>query len=160
MNKELIQKEIKECKEKLEKLEKQLNYKGRWVPEYDESYYYVDHEKDVMKVLNEETQTDLWNIESRNCFKTRQEAQEYEEYLETKYELMDLAEELNNGVEIDWEDEEQIKYFLYYDSSDKKICLGSTGSIKRKDIYCLKVTIYEKAIEKIGEEILIKYLKY
>ena len=73
---------------------------------------------------------------------------------------MDLAEELNEGEEIDWENLHQIKYSITYDSDDKKIFSISNNVIKNLgQIYCLNKNFFEVAKQKIGEERLESLFK-
>lgn len=93
-----------------------------------------------------------------NCFKSEQEAEEYKENLLTKQQLKDLALELNNGVEIDWENENQKKYYLEYGcySLDYDI---TYSYINLGQIYCLNEDFLKIAKDRIGEEKIIKLIK-
>ena len=95
----------------------------------------------------------------RNYFKTREEAEEYKEVFNTYYDLMDLAEELNNGEKIDWSNDKQKKFYICFKGN--KLVQGYTYSIKEiGEICCLDENFKEKAIEKIGEDKLIKLFTY
>ena len=104
---------------------------------------------------------DNYRYNTRNYFKTEEEAEEYKEVMTTCYDLMDLADELNDGRKIDWNDGNQGKNFIYYDwGSDT---LERTCALKCKDlgqIYCLDKKFKDKAIEKIGADRLKKLFKY
>ena len=95
-----------------------------------------------------------------NCFKTEQEAKEQSENLKTKAELRALAEELNGDEVIDWSNAVQYKYCIDY--LDAEGCLSFNRSTVYKlqgVIYCLVSNFRVKAIERIGEERLIKMIK-
>jgi hypothetical protein len=77
-----------------------------------------------------------------------------------KRELEVLADELNAGVEIDWSNTNQIKYFIGYAAADipylgihKRLYVDGTNLNRLQDnIYCLSKDFLEVALEKLGEE--------
>ena len=78
--------------------------------------------------------------------------------IETKHK--NIAERLNNGRKIDWEDEDQNKYEIYYDYIRKKIeCRAFCYCKDQGVIYCLNKNFLKVAKKEIGEEDLIKYFK-
>lgn len=80
--------------------------------------------------------------------------------LEIETKLKNIAERLNNGIKIDWEDKKQEKYYIYYDYDDKK--LEWFVKCYRKDqgvVYCLDKNFLDVAKKEIEEEQLIKYFK-
>ena len=124
MNLEEIKKQISELQSKVAKLEnenkkeeKQENKKGikRWRAKLDDKYFCVTGcgEADYSYENNDEF--DNYRYKTRNYFKTEEEAEEYQEIINTYYDLMDLADELNNGEKIDWYDKIQRKYYIYFD---------------------------------------------
>ena len=80
--------------------------------------------------------------------------------LEIETKLKNLAERLNAGRKIDWEDKNQNKYEIYYDYIRKKIeCRAFCYCKEQGVIYCLNKNFLEVAKKEIGEENLIKYFK-
>lgn len=78
----------------------------------------------------------------------------------TKQQLKNLAQELNNGVEIDWTDCEIDKYYIYLDNSIDELSFGVANShINLGQVYCLDSYFLKKAKERIGEERLIELIK-
>lgn len=168
MKKEKIIEQIDELKQKIEELEKKVNspeFEGikkgiRQMPETDEYYYYI-HSCGIIvhgKWVNSEA--DLFRFNSGNCFKTEQEAEEYKENLLIKQQLKDLALELNNGAEIDWENTRQNKHIIT--SSNDFKTLNTFATSYHKDlgqIYCLDNQFLAIAEERIGEEKLIKLIE-
>ena len=80
--------------------------------------------------------------------------------LEIETKLENIAERLNNVRKINWEDENQAKFRIYYDYNDKK--LDFCDRYWRKDqgiIYCLDEDFLEVAKKEIGELNLIKYFE-
>lgn len=131
----------------------------RQIPEYGEKYFFVNSRGDIDYKFWEEIETDLFRFNTGNCFKTEQEAEEYKENLLTKQQLKDLALELNNGVEFDWENDNQHKYVIYVDCITSKLsqCWGTHS--KDFNIYCLNYDFIDIAKERIGEEKIIKLIK-
>lgn len=81
--------------------------------------------------------------------------------IETK--LKNIAERLNAGRKIDWEDENQSKFIILYNCKSKILGLLDLYSVYRwkyqGGIYCLDENFLEVAKQEIGEENLIKYFK-
>lgn len=156
-NLEELKKKYAELGAEIERLEKQKENK-RWRGEYNNRYYTVDSYGDVCDSCEANDKYDNYKHFIRNYFKTEEEAKEYLEKINTYYELMDLAEELNNGEEIDWGNAGQDKYYLICNS--EKINLSKVYTLKTiGTIYCLNVNFLEIAKERIGEERLIKLFK-
>lgn len=81
--------------------------------------------------------------------------------LEIETKLKNIAERLNNGEKIDWENKNQTKYYIYYDFLNKTLDLDYKVYYKQQGvIYCLSEDFFlEEAKKEIGEENLIKYFK-
>ena len=159
-------KNLKELKRKYEELGKEIkrleNEKKnkRWRAEQEKEYFYIEESGYINEVIEYFDRVDDFNYKTRNYFKTEEEAQRHLDNINTYYELMDLAEELNEGEEIDWENLHQIKYSITYDSDDKKIFSTSNNVIKNLgQIYCLNKNFLEVAKQKIGEERLESLFK-
>lgn len=166
MNKQQMLEQIDELKQKIEELEKEITSPefegikkgGRQMPKKYENYYYVGSDGHIYSADWIGNDDDLFRFNTGNCFKTEQEAIDFKENILTKQQLKDLALELNNGVEIDWEDEEQFKCYLNCDSFG--LSGGSTFSYADLgQIYCLDNQFLTIAKERIGEEKLIKLIK-
>lgn len=159
-------KNLKELKRKYEELGKEIkrleNEKKnkRWRAEQEKEYFYIEESGYINEVIEYFDRVDDFNYKTRNYFKTEEEAQRHLDNINTYYELMDLAEELNEGEEIDWENLHQIKYSITYDTDDKKIFSTSNNVIKNLGrIYCLNKNFLEVAKQKIGEERLESLFK-
>lgn len=139
---------------------KRLENGKRWRGEKRNLYYYIYNNGCIYTSYEVNDSTDDYMYKTRNYFKTEEEAQAYLDNINTYYELMDLAEELNNGEEINWDNNNQVKYLLVYDFYEKKIKESLTFRIKDlEQIYCLDKNFLEKAIERIGKEKLEKLFK-
>lgn len=157
-NKELeeLKNKYEELGKEIEKLEKQE--KKRWRGEINDNYYCIDENSgDVIKAYEDNYFVDNFRYKIRNYFRTKEEAQKHLDKINTYYELMDLAEELNNGEEIDWKNDNQEKYLICYDSNIEELSSYIHSNIKFiGQIYCLDEDFLEKAKERIGEERLIE----
>lgn len=158
---------------KLEEYGKENKHNNkRWRAENGEKYYLVgEFEKEDVKVGNITLEYDGYNVESndavdiflyktRNYFKNKEEAEEYREKLKTYYDLLDLADELNCDRKINWNDKEQEKYYIYYNTRDKSIDTINTYFFKDLgQIYCLDENFLDIALERIGKDRLEKLFK-
>lgn len=142
-------------REQLIKIIKKSNRSKRniWKPEYDEWYFYVSGYGIVGSNVWINDYIDNGYYEIGNCFKTEEEAKFALEKLKVETELRRFAEE-NNEYEIDWENDAQEKWFIYYCD---KICLYQTYITMRNDVYFSSKKIAKQAIDYIGEERLKKY---
>jgi hypothetical protein len=164
---------LEELKQELKKLENKINelenkkteednkYKRKRIKK-NEYYYYLSHTGGGKAYryteMYDDTDNFLYNI--GNYFKNEEQAENYKERLLIEQELKDIAMELNKGEEIDWNDNNKIKYYLQYYFGDNKILNDSKYSSKAQGvIYCLDKKFKDTAIERIGEERLTKYLK-
>ena len=165
-NLEEIKKQISELQSKVAKIEnesKEENKKRnkRWRACVGGDYCFIDNGGEIAVTYESRDEADNYRYKTRNYFKTKKEAKEYQKVINTYYDLMDLAEELNNGEKIDWNDNQQCKYTIFYDFEDN--FLKRTNAYVCKEfgqIYCLDGDFVEKAIEKIGEDRLKKLFTY
>lgn len=165
-NLEDLKKQISELQSKVTKLEnesKKENKKEnkRWRAEINDTYIYIN-DAGYADVSHENNDSfDKYRFKTRNYFKTEEETEKYEEVMNTYYDLMDLAEELNKGSKIDWNDEDQYKYSFYYKyDCDSFETLFAHSYKNSGQIYCLDEDFLKKAIKKIGEDKLKKLFTY
>lgn len=167
MNKQQLQAQLDQIKQMIEQLEEQINCIkikkikkcARKIPKNGEIYYYLDVAGLIRRDIWYGVEEDLFRFSIGNCFKTEEEVEEYEENLLTKQALKDLALELNNGVEIDWKDDNQRKYFLYLDYQTNTLSMSWVYTEQDNNIYCLNAEFLVIAKDRIGEEKLIKLIK-
>ena len=163
MNREEILDEINKTKEhlaKMEKILKECKYE-RWNPKPSQEYYCVDDGNDVRRVnFNTMNAYDRDRIKAYNCFQTREQAETEAEKILVRRQLEDIARRLNKGDKIDWNNGKQFKYYICIDSCDNEILWGRAGQyISQGVVYCLDMDFYNVAIQEIGEERLMKYLR-
>lgn len=163
-NLEDLKKQISELQSKVAKIENESKEekKGkRWRAEMGKKYYYLIGNAEVDSDNDSLVGLDNYRYKTRNYFKTEEEAEEYKEVMNTYYDLMDLADELNNGKKIDWYDDTQQKFYIYFDFKRNKFVQSYTYVTKDiGQIYCLNENIIGIAIEKIDTDKLIKLFTY
>ena len=160
---EELKRKYEELGKEIEKLEKEET--TRWRAKKGEKYYSVGlFLKENLRIgeyipeyesfnFEQNDTIDNFNYKTRNYFKTKEEAEKYKERLKTYYDLMDLADELNNGEKIDWKNDKQRKYFIYYHVLDDRLyCSCATYTKNLGQIYCLDPDFQVKALEIIGED--------
>lgn len=161
MDKEEILKEIKKTEEHLatmKKLLKDCEY-NRWKPTDFCPYFYVDS---CMKIEESDFYNDTYIHSERyntyGTFKTREETEQEAEKILIRRQLEDIARRLNKGKEIDWNDDEQSKHCIELYCND--IITNFYFAHKfQGTVYCLDKNFKDVAIQEIGEERLIKYLR-
>lgn len=162
MNREEILNEINKTKEHLANMEKMLKEcNKRWMPNDFCPYFYVDS---CMKIEESNFYNDTYIHSERyntyGTFKTREEAEQEAEKILIRRQLEDIARRLNKGEEIDWNNEEQIKYSICLDTIDNEIIWDNeTRFISQGTVYCLDRNFKDVAIKEIRKERLKKYLR-
>lgn len=132
-----------------------------WKPEMWQEYYQIDWDGRVFDMTYDDTSGDRGAIGIGNCFQTKGQAEFMVEKLKVINELEKFAFE-NNEKEIDWNNEEQRKYYLVAKYSiDGTIHVDSFYTISIKcipfNIYFTSEEIAEKAVAIVGEERILKY---
>ena len=160
MNKQELQNEINKTKEHLKNMEKMLEECKceRWKPKDNEMFWYIDSSGFVnYSLFMPETESRFKNY---NCFQTREQAEAEAEKILIRRKLEVIAKCLNKGEKIDWRDDSQPKFYLYYNCCSENIKYGIYYHSKIAGVvYCLTEKLLDIAKEEIGEERLIKYLK-
>ena len=160
MNKQEILNEINKTKEHLANMEKMLKEcNGRWKPELNEEYYYVNQVSATSRDVNDEFDIDVARYRTYNCFKTKEQAELEAEKILVRRQLEDIARRLNKGQEIDWNDNNQLKYCIGFDFPFNIISIGALYRKLQGSVYCLSDKFKDVAIQEIGEERLKKYLR-
>ena len=162
MDKEEILKEIEKTKERLANMKKMLEdcECERWKPNSCDAYYYIDAFGNVLSQIETGHSSDSAFWKSYNCFKTRGQAETEAEKILVRRQLEDIARRLNKGQKIDWSDENQTKSFIFLDYETQLIERDCNLRNKIQGVvYCLDDNFGKIAIQEIGEERLIKYLR-
>lgn len=133
-----------------------------WRAKKGEEYWFVDEngEGNVYREDEDGLEEDDIRYYTDNYFQTEEQAIIHLNNLLTYIELKKLAEELNNGEKIDWENLEQKKYFIILDCyADGSHIIKSRFTFSEKigkAVYCLDEKFLDKAINKIGGSKLTK----
>lgn len=156
MNKlEELEKKYKELGEEIERLKSQSG--ERWRGEYMEDYYLIDDSGEILCDDDEGTNIDDFRFNTRNYFKTEEEAEKVLNKTLIYNKLKDLALKLNNGTPVDWSNGSQQKFYIYYDNQTNRLDYGFHSTYKDIGaIYSLDPEFLEVAIDEIGEEDLLK----
>lgn len=129
-----------------------------WEPKVNEQYFYIRSTGIVDYHNCDNDKVDKLFQSFGNCFQTVKEAKFMVEKLKIIHELKTFAVE-NNEEEINWNDDGQKKFFLYYSYSANQVLVNYVISMKENpfNVYFTSESIAEKSVEAIGEERLIKY---
>ena len=175
-NKKFIKTLQKFIKEKEEKEEKE---------EVKTKDYEVAEDGRIIKINNYEVNEEIffndWNLRGRSGIEINKITVTFADYalkyglayateeardramfkLEIETKLKNIAEKLNAGRKIDWEDKRQPKFNINYDFIDykKMYCNVNRHYKSQGTIYCLDENFLEVAKQEIGEENLIKYFE-
>ena len=152
-----LKKKYKELGEEIERLEKKGDV---WKPQHNEKYFFIKTHGEIdWTYWKDDNYFDTERYEIGNCFKTREKAEKAVEKAKIYTQLKRLAEEINTEP-IDWENEYQIKYAITYDYDKSKITQTNWTFVQAMNvIYCTNKNFLDIALERIGEENLLKLFK-
>ena len=161
MNKQEIIDEINKTKEHLANMKKMLEECEckRWKPEPNEEYYYVSENGKIVQTRNYGWEPAVNRVKFYNCFKSEKQAEAEAEKILVRRQLEDIARRLNKGQEINWNDDNQLKYCIGFDFPFNTISIGALYRKLQGSVYCLSDEFKDVAIQEIGEERLKKYFK-
>ena len=100
-----------------EEVEPKLSYKP-FSPKKGERYFYYDTWGRVVSsaYYYSNGNANKWDAKSGSCFRTREEAEYYRDWLIASKRIMD-----NSDSESAWEDQEQKKWTIYYEHGDNRL---------------------------------------
>lgn len=122
----------------------------RWRAEKGGQYFYINSEGDIDMSAENSNCFHNWRYKSGNCFQTVEQANEHLEILEIENQLRELA---------DWDGRRKSRYIIFcdYESDVKILCTGVNCGER---YYFQSEESAQAAIDKIGEDRLIKYFNY
>jgi len=127
-----------------------------WKPAMGEEYFSIGVDGDILCGPWENDSYDLGAYSMGNCYPTEEAAEFAIEKQKILTELQRYADEYND--KIDWDNDCQNKYYIFYDHSEKKIEIHSNQYLQSNAIYFTTQTIGFEAVEAIGEGRIKKYL--
>lgn len=137
-------------------VEKSNKPKKRWRAERDHTYYIVNQYLKIASRKDNYIDLDNRLYKIGNYFKTEEEAEFEREKRLVYQELQNYAIEHNEG-EIDWNNREQYKYYLFYNY--RGVGIGNEiTTMYLGQIYFTSREIAHNAIASIGEGRIEKYL--
>lgn len=144
---------------RIKNIDIQSLYRNDKINEY---FYTVDGTKHtfykIIKYFGEKLLLD--SIKAGIIFNTSEARDKTVEKMKVETELKNIADELNGGIKIDWEEYTQWKYSIIYNYDceildyNSEYCRRTQGTI-----YCLSNKFLKVAIDRIGEDRLTKYFK-
>ena len=150
-NKELLDKEVPA------EILKMLGLKKKGF-EDGERYCFIDTIGNIRCENWDNYEIDIYRLKHNNAFHTEEEAEFEFEKQEVLAELRGFAEE-HNEQEIDWENVEQTKWYIFYNYIYKKIGYSDNTVCEHiNEIYFTSEELAKQAVAKVGEERLKKYL--
>jgi len=163
MNIRKLEQIINDCKIKIVEAEtaiKDLQEKKsveRWRAGNDVKYYYLTHQGAIHSTTDISIIEDDYHYNTGNYFKTEQEAEDYKRRLLIEQQIKDIALQLNDGKEIDYFDNCQIKYCFYFNTILNEFTLSMFKAHKYSDICSLSDKFLETVLDEVGEEDLKFY---
>ena len=123
--------------------------------EYKQTYYYIDNYGTVKAEYDSEASEidELRHNTANYC--TNKELMQQRALHETLSRFLWRFSMQNDGDKIDWNNESQNKFNLYYSYEDKKLIIGFDWDIKHDGIYFYSEEIAQRAID----EIIIPFMK-
>lgn len=142
----------------LEKLKVELAEKNKtvWIPEFGDSYMYIDTTGYICSTMSEDKALDKYRIDFNNVYyssnKTREHLNWYRDNVfRIQNKLMQLHELLCPDYFPEWEDANKRKFFLYYNYDNNDWEYGSRSTCYDY-VVCFNREAAEKACEILNRE--------
>ena len=119
-------------------------------PEINDNYTYLAAVNITYRCKWENSAVDEMRFYTHNCY-TKENADIALSILQAKVELQTIATKLNDGRVIDWADNEQLKYTLYFSHLRNQIDWSGYYYNQYADIVCLERSFPEVALERMGK---------
>lgn len=159
MTQQEYENKIKELQDELEQLKAakiEAEQPKRWKPKDGEAYWIVNSGGGLEHYVRVNDFTDNWAYLTGNCFKTKEEAEEYKNQIYYTARYKNYIEE--HSEPIDWMDGDQNKYYAYYRDCRELFVESCWFSIIQGTIYASSEQIIWDAIKEIGEDNFKKYV--
>lgn len=139
--------------------EKEEKENKRWRSKNGDLYWLVgsNGKPDWSYELNRDI--DNFRYDTHNYFRNEQESRKYAKVLKTEGQLKKFADEHND--EINWDNINQEKWYLYYSYKYYKTDIANYNWTKQpRVIYFSSAKIAKQAIDEIGTDEIKEYLTY
>ena len=165
-----LERENEELKAKIEELEKSINKqedkKEEPFIEEGQKYFTINRYLEVEKFNYADDGLDKKLLNNGNIFpfteETEDKVRKEVELIAKRGKLqseMEMFARLNNDCEIDWNNSEQMKFYLYIDYEENEIREGLTFGIRHfNTTYFTSEEVLKKALEKFGDRIRELYI--
>lgn len=157
MTQQEYENKIKELEKQIEELKMaKVEEPKRWKPNENERYHTIDDSGDDCDLIWDNDRYDNWRYLTGNCFKTKEEAEEYKKQIEYTARYKNYIEE--HSELIDWDNDNQYKYYAYF-LIGRRFEVASVSRCKSQGaIYSSSEQIILDAIKEIGEDNFKKYV--
>lgn len=160
MTQQEYENKIKELQDELEQLKAakiEAEQPKRWKPKYGETYWVVYSNGIIGDAHWGSDSDDNWRYLTSNCFKTKEEAEEYKKQIEYTARYKNYIEE--HSEPIDWNDPSTHKHLAEFNYDSNKIVVECFYSYRNQGaIYASDGQIIWDAINEIGEDNFKKYV--
>lgn len=148
-------------KEQYEKIKDQLGL-GKEISPFDRvehggNYYFIGNSGEICDVFDDTNfAPKRYNIAN---YSTDKELMQQRAYSETLNRLLWRFSMMNDGREIDWDDENQMKYSIYYDFDCNTWLINSLckGNAKYFEPYFISEEVAQRAIDEIIKPFMEKH---
>ena len=144
---------LEELKREEEMQKKQEEWKP-WKPESEEEYFTIANGVDAVKYIYCEDSIDESNIQSGNCFRTEERAEQVAEKMRLLLRLEQLHDMLCPDYVPDWENYGQ-KFLVYFNHAENRWHIGFSNAF---ELRCATYFETEENAEK-AEKILNKEMR-
>ncbi len=134
---------------------KQFEEPKIWVPEVGEQYYYANERGNIYSCIWQNDKVDNYLLKMGKVFQTEEDCAFDQEREIVTAELKNYAKKHNEPI--DWGNLKQLKYYINWHSSDRKICISWTTTFKGNDVYFSSYKIAKAAVKAVGPERVEKY---
>ena len=113
MTKQEYENKIKDLEKQIEELKMakvEEPQSKKWEPKFTDEYYCVDGVGDIILSSWEDDKIDAWRYLTGNCFKTKEEAEEYKKQIEYTARYKNYIEE--HSEPIDWKNAKTLLFHL------------------------------------------------
>ena len=146
----------KEYEERIAKLEKELEelkeaeIEDDEFPKHNEDYWFVDSYGDIVGTQWCGSGVDSYRKTFLRIFRTGEECKRY-------LEIQKAFKEKSKNFEPNWKDDNQDKYYLYYDHGENSVEIGWNPWCWQAVLYFESRKVLEELITRFGEEDIKKY---